>query len=610
MNNIAPPDIGRPEGDIGASAADAAAERALEELPGAKAPEARQPETGQPESEQPESEPTDSEPRRQAVRSGPKKPGAQEPEPATDEAPAGRRRWLAAIWTFLKSPLSNLFGPVAAILFLLFAGAIIREAFRDVAVIRPIAVPGELADKGLTPEVVAQRLLDQIESISHRNEIVRRPFLKAPRSFSIEQGQLDMQVPGLGLSFRSALSYLRGMVGRGEAEVAGEIVQDGKDHFVLRLRVTTQTREFADVSVGLGDSASLTDAPSFDDLFRAAAARAVRILDPYTLAVYYLDIEKSRVPEVVQYCEEKDPTCRPWVAMLKGLVHTAPPELDQAIRNYDHAVGALKGFPEAWPARGIAYINLADSLLRRSRAGRSPSGIAAARSQYERAVAAYRTALWLFQRGGRADRSISGGLAVAAYDQFSVGRLYQKGIGVTPDDRPDCRRAGAWFRRAAERGDAWAQNSLGDLYAQLDGRPCADAPPQDFAEAIKWYERAAQQGQVYAQRHLGEILARGLGPDGPERDTAILWLTRAAVRGDAQACYDLGEMYLTGIDGKPDPATAYFWFSLASRAQASPDLLARAESLAEATASKLSEVEKSKGISQVHDWYLGRRDQQ
>jgi hypothetical protein len=121
-------------------------------------------------------------------------------EPEASSARAASSRWFGMGWRILQSPLTNLVAPVITVLFILIAVAIIRETFRDVVVIRPIGVPASLADNGYTSTIVSQRLLDQIALINRQNEIVSRPFLKKSRAFYTELGEIDMQLPGLGLS--------------------------------------------------------------------------------------------------------------------------------------------------------------------------------------------------------------------------------------------------------------------------------------------------------------------------------------------------------------------------------------------------------------------------
>lgn len=59
--------------------------------------------------------------------------------------------------------------------------------------------------------------------------------------------------------------------------------------------------------------------------------------------------------------------------------------------------------------------------------------------------------------------------------------------------------------KAAEAGDAVAQNKLGIIYGQGDG------VPKDCAEAAKWFAKAAEQGFPHALYNLGLLYHKGLG---------------------------------------------------------------------------------------------------
>ena len=102
------------------------------------------------------------------------------------------------------------------------------------------------------------------------------------------------------------------------------------------------------------------------------------------------------------------------------------------------------------------------------------------------------------------------------------GYMYDKGQGV-PQDYTE---AVKWYRRAAEQGDAYAQNSLGHMYDSGQG------VPQDYAEAVKWYRRAAEQGNARSQANLGYIYEWGRGV---RRDfvQAHKWFNLAASRSSA-----------------------------------------------------------------------------
>ena len=94
---------------------------------------------------------------------------------------------------------------------------------------------------------------------------------------------------------------------------------------------------------------------------------------------------------------------------------------------------------------------------------------------------------------------------------------YDYGRGVPKD----VAQAVVWYRKAAEQGEADAENDLGLMY--LKGR----GVPQDLAQANAWFRKAAEQGEAEAQRNLGAMYAQG---QGVPRDSveAYKWYTLAA----------------------------------------------------------------------------------
>jgi len=88
----------------------------------------------------------------------------------------------------------------------------------------------------------------------------------------------------------------------------------------------------------------------------------------------------------------------------------------------------------------------------------------------------------------------------------------------------DYRAARAALLPAAEAGDAWAQNALGNLaYLGLGA-------PRDYAAALSWYWKAASQGRPEAQVNLGHLYAQGLGVSAdPLR--AFAWYRQAEQSG-------------------------------------------------------------------------------
>jgi TPR repeat protein len=78
---------------------------------------------------------------------------------------------------------------------------------------------------------------------------------------------------------------------------------------------------------------------------------------------------------------------------------------------------------------------------------------------------------------------------------INLGVLYEDGRGVAKD----LAQAVAWYRQAAEKGDASAMCFLGDMY--LNGRGAA----RDMAQALAWYRKAAALGNESAKANLKKL---------------------------------------------------------------------------------------------------------
>ena len=83
--------------------------------------------------------------------------------------------------------------------------------------------------------------------------------------------------------------------------------------------------------------------------------------------------------------------------------------------------------------------------------------------------------------------------------QFSLGAMYDKGLGV-PQDYAE---AVGWWRKAAEQGNAKAQYNLGVMYGNGLG------VPQDYAQALMWFNLAASRFPLGENR---DIVAETMTP--------------------------------------------------------------------------------------------------
>jgi TPR repeat protein len=137
--------------------------------------------------------------------------------------------------------------------------------------------------------------------------------------------------------------------------------------------------------------------------------------------------------------------------------------------------------------------------------------------------------------------------------QGSLGRLYQRGWGVTKDGA----QALKWYRRAADKGNADGQTGLGNLYAN------GIAVKKDETEALLWFKKAADQGHARAQNALGNFNARGQSIPVNEAE-AIKWYRKSAEQGYARAQFSLGTMLEQGKGTAKNDVEALKWFRLAA----------------------------------------------
>ena len=122
----------------------------------------------------------------------------------------------------------------------------------------------------------------------------------------------------------------------------------------------------------------------------------------------------------------------------------------------------------------------------------------------------------------------------AAESLFLEGRAYANGEGKPKD----WAKAAELYRKAAEQGNAKAQNNLGWCYVQGNG------VAKDTAEGLKWLRKAAEQGTAKTQDSLGYVLIKGQGVPKDAKE-GVMWLTKAAEQGVARAQGHLGRLVVT-----------------------------------------------------------------
>jgi len=95
-------------------------------------------------------------------------------------------------------------------------------------------------------------------------------------------------------------------------------------------------------------------------------------------------------------------------------------------------------------------------------------------------------------------------------------------------------------KKAAEQGDAIAQDKFGTMYSRGEGVPL------DYKQAAAWYSKAAEQGLASAQANLAFMYYKGEGIPKDEVK-AYVWLSLAAAQGKSKDAEGARDLVATGL---------------------------------------------------------------
>ncbi len=91
-----------------------------------------------------------------------------------------------------------------------------------------------------------------------------------------------------------------------------------------------------------------------------------------------------------------------------------------------------------------------------------------------------------------------------SYFEYRIGKMYQRGLGTDIDNK----LAFVYFLKSANKGNQFAQFSLGNIYFYGN-----EEIEIDFSEAFKWYKLSAEQENTFAHYKLGEMYGAGVGTE-------------------------------------------------------------------------------------------------
>ncbi|KAG9299475.1 hypothetical protein G9A89_009428 [Geosiphon pyriformis] len=134
-----------------------------------------------------------------------------------------------------------------------------------------------------------------------------------------------------------------------------------------------------------------------------------------------------------------------------------------------------------------------------------------------------------------------------------LGYFFEEGFGT----HRDTQQAYNFYRKAADNGEAAAQNHLGLCYQDGIG------VERDSLKAFDWFKEAASAGNAAALNNLAQCYDYGKGT-GPNRLKAFLTYKKAAEGGNVSAQYSLALCYDGGYGTTKDKRKAAKWLTTAA----------------------------------------------
>jgi len=423
------------------------------------------------------------------------------------------------------------------------------EVSQDSILIDPIQIPKELSARGYTPEIVAQRIADEMLRIRNQvnaaqGELRGLPTQEGPEPrIDLQRNDiaLDVSIPGTGISLRSAIRSVREFVGLHGPRIGGEITRDdGQLWLRLRARGDRVIADLPAPSSALDSQAASTGGSTrtevaLADLLHAAAREVVKTTDPYLMAVYIHLFEQdpsaamAAIELSLQDDSEEDDA---WAHNLGGLVRlkqaralasnpsggvdAARTLFDQAAERFDQAISVRADFHAAYNNRGnvsffsgrydeaIDYYRKATTLKASYAAGFQNLGLALLRTErHDEAVAAYREAQEIYENAEDQSPELMfhRGFAAALFEARLYGdaaEQYEKVVALTAD-HPET--AGAAY---LDWGDAIAKQRE---IAKTQGLPEAEISAMR-EDAIAKYQEAIKLHNVFffpAQVRIGKL---------------------------------------------------------------------------------------------------------
>ena len=394
--------------------------------------------------------------------------------PTTARPPSAWHRW---------SRLA--FGAVPTVVGLTMLGLVVREAMNDPIEVSPLSVPTAFAVQGLTPEVMAARLLDAIDKVATQTltETLHRP------SAELQNSTPDLNLPIVGLSLHSLASLTRKLLGWPERRLSGEVTRAG-DMLHLRVRLSGHGA-IADVA------APASDGP--DHLLALAAPQVWRVVAPrlYAWHVAQLDAEEQEIRDrlLAMRRRARDPETIATLTYLiaRSLVRDGQPE--QGLAMMDALVAER-------PRYAAAHYGRAQALQSLHRPEEALAAQQRGLSLDPDSPWAHLASAALLRQLGRLDAALAAARRAQELDDDDRPGLVEESMVLRDMSRPADAAERARLALSIDPRHAPALAALGEALLRLGENEAALAV---FDQALSEMPQlaAAQAGRAAALRALG-----------------------------------------------------------------------------------------------------------
>lgn len=226
----------------------------------------------------------------------------------------------------------------------------VKELRSTTPIIEPVHIPKDIEAKGYTPEVISVQIKDLLLKMQEEALTSRKM-----QSVIYDTNQLDIEVPGTNISFKSIIHYLRNFLHIQEIRVNGEIVRsdtNDKD-LVFYLRITGK-ENYQIPPVHGSDLKKL-----IFDASQEIMHSLNRVI--YANHQYYVTGNKTKARlAMLNIISNPDPEKdeEAWGSYFNGIILKDQMHYDEAIANYNEAIKKDPGLIDAYNDLAMVYENM------------------------------------------------------------------------------------------------------------------------------------------------------------------------------------------------------------------------------------------------------------